>query len=108
QAANGSTTVAWKAPSAGSYVIMLKLDSSNFTRQSVPNPSTDHFDFSSATVANSVQGIDLVRPAGIVAELFPYTGDDWAENIRNLSADCRFSDILVNSGRDTILGGLAR
>ncbi len=77
---NGQFTVAWNAPSEGTYFIMLKLEIKDLRNLGVPTPSTVHYDFSSAAVAGSTSGLDLVGPAPVVAELFPYALDAWSHD----------------------------
>ena len=60
-AGNSSFTVSWNAPSAGTYVIKLKLTTSTVRNQPAPNPSTVHFQFSTNGVAGSTSGLDLTR-----------------------------------------------
>ena len=60
-AGNGSFTVRWTAPSAGAYVIKLKLSTSAVRNRPVPNPSTVHYQYSTNGVTGSTSGIDLTR-----------------------------------------------
>ena len=56
---NSSFTVQWNAPSAGTYVIRLRLATSAVRNQPVPSPPTVHYEFSTNGVAGSTSGIDL-------------------------------------------------
>jgi hypothetical protein len=56
---NSSFTVRWNAPSAGTYVIRLRLATSAVRNQPVPSPPTVHYTFSTTGVAGSTSGIDL-------------------------------------------------
>jgi hypothetical protein len=56
---NGTFTVQWNAPSAGTYFIGLRLSTSAVNRMPVPSPPTVHYAFSTNGVAGSTSGIDL-------------------------------------------------
>ena len=58
-AGNASFTVQWNAPSAGTYVIRLRLATAAVRNQPVPNPTTVHYSFTTNGVAGSTSGIDL-------------------------------------------------
>ena len=56
---NGTFTVRWTAPSAGTYYIGVRLSTSAVNRKPVPNPPTVHYSFSTGGVTGSTSGIDL-------------------------------------------------
>jgi hypothetical protein len=58
---NGVTTVTFTAPTAGTYIIGVKYDAGSVKGFTAPNPTTVHYDFATAGVPGSTQGIDLVK-----------------------------------------------
>ncbi len=58
---NGVTTVKFNAPSAGTYIIGVKYDAGSVKGFTAPTPTTVHYDFTTAGVSGSTQGIDLVK-----------------------------------------------
>jgi hypothetical protein len=61
QAADGTVTVTFNAPVAGTYIISLKYDSGSVKGANAPSPTTVHYDFASPEVPGSTQGIDLIK-----------------------------------------------
>ena len=62
QAANGTVTVSFNAPVAGTYFISLKYDSGSIKGAAAPAPTTTvHYDFTTTGVPDSTSGLDLVR-----------------------------------------------
>jgi len=58
---NGVTTVTFNASSAGIYIIGIKYDSKSVEGFTAPSPTTVHYQFSTAGVPGSTQGLDLVK-----------------------------------------------
>jgi len=62
QAANGTVTVSFNAPVAGTYIISIKYDSKSIAGLTAPSPGTTvHYDFATTGVAGSTQGLDLIK-----------------------------------------------
>ena len=62
QAANGTVTVSFNAPVAGTYFISLKYDSGSVKGATAPAPTTTvHYKFTTIGVPGSTQGIDLIK-----------------------------------------------
>jgi len=61
QAPNGTVTVSFNAPVAGTYFISLKYDSGSVKGATAPNPTTVHYDFTTTGVPGSTSGIDLIK-----------------------------------------------
>ena len=61
QAANGTVTVTFNAPTAGTYVIGLKYESKSIVGDPAPNPTTVHYVFETTGVPGSAQGLDLIK-----------------------------------------------
>jgi len=59
----GSVRVTFTAPADGTYYIGVKLSTSAVNNQSVPSPSTVHYELSTEGIASSTSGIDLSKPA---------------------------------------------
>jgi len=58
---NGTVTVTFNAPTAGTYIISLKYDSKSIVGAPAPNPPTVHFDFATTGVPGSTDGLDLIK-----------------------------------------------
>jgi hypothetical protein len=58
---NGVTTVTFNASSAGTFIIGIKYDSKSVQGFPAPSPTTVHYDFSTAGVPGSTQGLNLVK-----------------------------------------------
>jgi hypothetical protein len=59
---NGTVTVTWNAPSAGTYVISLKFNAQSVDGQkALTNPKTVGYSFSTPGVSGSTQMLNLVR-----------------------------------------------
>ena len=56
QGANGSVSVDFNAPSAGTYFVSVRYLVSSVNGETAPTPSTMHYDFSTAGVAGSTAG----------------------------------------------------
>jgi hypothetical protein len=56
----GTVTVAFNAPTAGTYYIGIKYDSKSVAGSSAPNPPTVHYDFATTGVPGSTSGLDLL------------------------------------------------
>jgi hypothetical protein len=61
QAANGTVTVSFNAPVAGTYIISIKYDSKSIAGLTAPNPTTVHYNFATTGVAGSTSGLDLIK-----------------------------------------------
>ena len=62
QAANGTVTVSFNAPVAGTYFISLKYDSGSVKGGAAPAPTTTvHYDITTMGVPGSTDGIDLIK-----------------------------------------------
>jgi hypothetical protein len=62
QAANGTVTVSFNAPVAGTYFISLKYDSGSVKGATAPAPTTTvHYDFTTTGLPGSTQGLDLIK-----------------------------------------------
>jgi len=61
QAANGTVTVSFNAPVAGTYFISLKYDSGSVKGATAPSPTTVHYNFSTTGVPGSTDGLDLIK-----------------------------------------------
>ena len=60
--AGGSVTVGFNAASAGTYIVEALYKSSAANGQSAPtSPTTVHYAFSTAGVAGSTSGLDLIK-----------------------------------------------
>jgi hypothetical protein len=70
----GTVAVTWSAPSADTYYISVKFDSTSVTGKTAPNPTTVHDDFSTTGVAGSTSGIDLIKKPTGSALLSPEGG----------------------------------
>ena len=55
----GAVTVQFNAPSAGTYVILIKFSANTVKGAAAPSPTTVHYNISTAGVADSIQGLDL-------------------------------------------------
>jgi hypothetical protein len=65
---SGKVTVNWNAPSAGTYYIFIKFDSTSATGKTAPTPTTVHYAFSTVGVPASTSGLDLAKkPTGRAA-----------------------------------------
>ena len=61
-AADGTVTVSFNAPVAGTYIIGIKYDSKSIAGHTAPSPTTTvHYDFATTGVAGSTQGLDLIK-----------------------------------------------
>lgn len=62
QAANGTVTVSFNAPVAGTYIISIKYDSKSIVGLPAPSPGTTvHYDFDTTGVPGSTSGLDLIK-----------------------------------------------
>jgi hypothetical protein len=61
QAVNGTVTVSFYAPVAGTYFISLKYDSGSVKGAAAPAPTTVHYDITTTGVPGSTGGIDLIK-----------------------------------------------
>jgi uncharacterized repeat protein (TIGR01451 family) len=61
QAPNGSVTVTFNAPAAGTYYIGLRYASASVNGQPAPTPSTVHYEFTTAGVTGTTDGLDLQK-----------------------------------------------
>jgi hypothetical protein len=62
QAGNGTVTVSFSAPVAGTYFISLKYDSGSVKGSTAPGPTTTvHYDITTTGLPGSTQGIDLIK-----------------------------------------------
>ena len=57
----GSVTVGFDAATAGTYIVEVLFKSSAAIGQSAPTPTTVHYAFSTAGVAGSTSGLDLIK-----------------------------------------------
>ena len=60
---NGSVTVDFNAASAGTYYVAVRYLVSAVNGKTEPNPTTVHYELSTAGVAGSTSGIDLKKTA---------------------------------------------
>jgi uncharacterized repeat protein (TIGR01451 family) len=61
QAPNGAVTVAFNAPAAGTYYIGLRYASASVNGQPAPTPSTVHYEFTTAGITGTTDGLDLQK-----------------------------------------------
>jgi hypothetical protein len=62
QAANGTVSVSFNAPVAGTYFISLKYDPGSVKGAAAPAPATTvHYDITTMGVPGSTDGIDLIK-----------------------------------------------
>jgi hypothetical protein len=60
--ADGTVTVTFSAPSAGTYIIGLKYNSKSIAGDPAPHPGTTvHYDFATTGVPGSTSGLDLIK-----------------------------------------------
>jgi hypothetical protein len=57
-----AATAQWNAPTAGTYYIALKYNTSSVVGQPAPSPTTVHYNFMTTGVPGSTSVIDLVTP----------------------------------------------
>jgi hypothetical protein len=58
----GTVTVAFNAPSAGTYFIAIKYNSKSLVGKPAPSPTTTvHYDLMTTGVPASTSGVDLLR-----------------------------------------------
>jgi hypothetical protein len=59
---NGNTTtVTFNAPTAGTYIFGIKYNSKSIAGATAPNPSTQHYDFTTSMTPGSTSGFNLVK-----------------------------------------------
>jgi hypothetical protein len=57
----GAVTVAFNAPTAGTYIIGIKYDSKSIVGATAPNPPTVNYAFETTGVSGSISGLNLVK-----------------------------------------------
>ena len=70
----GTVTVRWNAPTAGTYIISVKFNSTSVAGKTGPNPTTVHYDFSTVGVSGSTSGINLTKKPNGSAVVAPTGG----------------------------------
>ena len=61
QQSGDTTTVRFNAPVAGTYFIAINFDARSIIGEPVPDPTTVHYEFTTAGVPHSTSGISLIR-----------------------------------------------
>jgi hypothetical protein len=54
-----TVTVSFNVPAAGTYFIAIEFDARSAIGEPAPNPTTVHYDFTTAGVPESTSGLDL-------------------------------------------------
>jgi hypothetical protein len=57
----GAVTITFNAGAGGTFFIGVKYDAGSVKNKPAPNPTTVHYDFATAEIAGSTEGLDLVK-----------------------------------------------